>query len=73
MWKKSQKRKNVGMIIVFSASFLFLQEIGNRFVYREILSADLCVMIAHASSAIAFFVLRFETLEDDDGLGFKEL
>jgi hypothetical protein len=34
MGNKSQKIKNVGMIIVFSASFLFLQEIGNRFVYR---------------------------------------
>ncbi len=34
MGGKSQKRKNVGMIIVISASFLFLQEIGNRFVYR---------------------------------------
>ncbi len=34
MGNKSQKIKNVGMIIVFSAGFLFLQEIGNRFVYR---------------------------------------
>jgi hypothetical protein len=30
-------------------------------------------MIAHASSTFAFFGLRFETLEDDDGLGFKQL
>jgi hypothetical protein len=29
-------------------------------------------MTAHASSTFPFFVLRFETLEDVDGLGFKE-